>query len=66
MAPIIRDLDLSQYRRRLGIVSQVPFLFSGTVLDNIRYASPDVSLNEINDLANQIGSGEWLETSPMG
>ncbi len=36
----IRSFDLGQYRRQLGIVSQVPFLFSGTVADNIRYASP--------------------------
>ena len=32
--------DLEEYRRHLGIVSQVPFLFSGTVEENIRYASP--------------------------
>ncbi len=37
----IRTFDLGQYRRQLGIVSQAPFLFSGTVADNIRYASPD-------------------------
>ncbi len=34
----IRTLDLQQYRLQLGIVSQVPFLFSGTVAENIRYA----------------------------
>ena len=37
----IRTFDLQQYRRQLGIVSQVPFLFSGTIADNIRYAAPD-------------------------
>ena len=37
----IRTFDLGQYRRQLGIVSQVPFLFSGTVADNIRYANPN-------------------------
>ena len=34
----IRTFDLQSYRRRLGIVSQSPFLFAGTVADNIRYA----------------------------
>ena len=34
----IRSFDLASYRRRLGIVPQTPFLFSGTVADNIRYA----------------------------
>ncbi|MCX7853684.1 MAG: ABC transporter ATP-binding protein/permease [Caldilineales bacterium] len=62
----IRTFDLAAYRRCLGIVSQTPFLFSGTVADNIRYARPDVSDTEILALARQIGDGEWLETLPQG
>ena len=62
----IRTFDLAQYRRQLGIVSQVPFLFSGTVADNIRYAAPDVSDSEILSMARKIGGGEWLETVPNG
>ena len=62
----IRTFDLSQYRRQLGIVSQVPFLFSGTVADNIRYAAPSVSDEEIISMARKIGDGEWLETLPNG
>ncbi len=62
----IRSLDLASYRRQLGIVSQTPFLFSGTVAENIRYARPDVSLDEIETLARQIGDGEWLEALPDG
>jgi len=62
----IRTFDLAQYRRQLGIVSQVPFLFSGTVADNIRYAAPDVSEAEILSMARKIGGGEWLETLPNG
>ena len=62
----IRTLDLSQYRRQLGIVSQVPFLFSGTVAENIRYAAPGVPEQEILRLARKIGDGEWLETLPEG
>ncbi len=61
----IRTFDLGQYRKQLGIVSQVPFLFSGTVLDNIRYAC-DVCDEDIEDLAKQIGGGEWIETLPEG
>ncbi|MEM6529600.1 MAG: ABC transporter ATP-binding protein, partial [Chloroflexota bacterium] len=37
----IRDLDISQYRLALGIVTQTPFLFEGTVMDNIRYGRED-------------------------
>ena len=63
----IRSLDLHDYRRCLGIVSQVPFLFSGTVLENICYACPGkADIGEIERLAKQIGNGEWLESLPQG
>ena len=70
----IRTLNLQQYRRQLGVVSQVPFLFSGTVAENIRYACQDpgdgsgpcVSDVDILFMARKIGDGEWLETLPDG
>ncbi len=62
----IRSFDLQSYRRRLGIVSQVPFLFSGTVAENIRYAKPDVTDAEMLSMAKRIGDGDWLETLSDG
>jgi ATP-binding cassette subfamily B protein len=62
----IRAFDLAGYRRQLGIVSQSPFLFNGTVADNIRYARPDLTDAEIEAVARRIGGGEWLETMPDG
>ena len=62
----IRTLDLAQYRRQLGIVSQVPFLFSGTVADNIRYAAPELTDAQMLTMARKVGDGEWLETLPNG
>jgi len=62
----IRTYDLTAYRTQLGIVSQVPFLFDGTVADNIRYARPEAGREEIEALARRIGGGEWLETLPEG
>lgn len=62
----VRDLDFNDYRRQLGIVSQVPFLFAGTVADNIRYAWPAATDEQIEATARQIGAGEWLETLPDG
>jgi ATP-binding cassette subfamily B protein len=62
----IRTFDLAEYRKQLGIVSQVPFLFSGSVADNIRYARPEASAAEIEALARQIGRGDWLATLPEG
>lgn len=62
----IRTFELGSYRSQLGIVSQVPFLFAGTVADNIRYAVPDATDEQIEEMARRIGKGEWLETLPEG
>ncbi|MCA9911769.1 MAG: ABC transporter ATP-binding protein [Anaerolineae bacterium] len=62
----IRSYDLYSYRARLGIVPQQPFLFSGTIMENIRYARPEATDEEIYELARSIGNGEWLETLPNG
>lgn len=62
----IRSFDLVSYRKQLGIVSQSPFLFSGTVAENIRYARPEATDADILTMARQIGDGEWLETLPNG
>ena len=65
----IRSFDLNSYRKQLGVVSQTPFLFAGTVADNIRYANAEISDREIEDIARhafQVGGGEWLDMLPNG
>jgi ATP-binding cassette, subfamily B, bacterial len=62
----IRILDLGQYRRKLGLVPQVPFLFAGTVAENIRYGRPDASEQDVSDAAFHLGSGEWVDDLPQG
>jgi ATP-binding cassette subfamily B protein len=62
----IRDFDLTAYRRQLGIVPQLPFLFSGTVADNIRYARPELTDAEVEQIARSIGGGDWLAALPQG
>lgn len=62
----IRSFDLPSYRQHLGVVPQQPFLFSGTIIENIRYANPDATDAEIETLAQSIGKGEWLDTLPDG
>jgi ATP-binding cassette, subfamily B, bacterial len=62
----IRTLDLSHYRRQLGLVPQVPFLFSGTVADNIRYGRPDASDEEVATAARKLGDGSWLDDLSEG
>lgn len=62
----IRQLDLNQYRQHIGLVSQEPFLFSGTVGDNIRYGQQDVSDEGVYEVAMHIGHGDWLTDLPNG
>ncbi len=62
----IRDLNLFAYRRHLGIVSQVPFLFDDTVANNIRYGRPEMSDADVEALCRQVGQGEWLDGLPDG
>lgn len=62
----IRSFDLASYRQQLGVVPQTPFLFSGTVRENVGYARPGVEPSEIRATAEQIGWGEWLAALPNG
>lgn len=62
----IRTLNIQSFRSKLGIVSQSPFLFSGTIADNIRYSKPEATDAEVEAVAKSIGDGEWLETLPDG
>ncbi|MEM7113387.1 MAG: ABC transporter ATP-binding protein [Chloroflexota bacterium] len=62
----IRTFALESYRRQLGIVPQTPFLFSGTVADNIRYAVPEATDEQVTAVARQIGWGEWVDVLPNG
>ena len=62
----IRSLDLASYREHLGIVQQTPFLFGGTVRDNIRYSRADASDDEVVAVAARIGGGDWLEALQHG
>ena len=51
----LRDVELVGYRRQLGVVLQDPFLFSGTIADNIRFAKPDASDEEVRETAAAVG-----------
>ena len=62
----IRRFNLAEYRRHLGLVPQDPFLFSGSVGDNVRYARLDASDDEVRRAAMHIGGGDWLEDLPEG
>ncbi len=56
----VRRLNLEQYRRHIGIVPQEPFLFSGTVRDNIRYGYPDATDDDVQAAAVHVSQGDWI------
>ncbi len=62
----IRTFDLQAYRRCLGIVPQTPFLFTGTVAENIRYGNPNATDEEVEIVARHVGGGDWLQALPQG
>jgi ABC-type multidrug transport system fused ATPase/permease subunit len=51
----LRELELRSYRRQLGVVLQDPFLFAGTIADNIRFARPDATDAQVEDVAQAVG-----------
>jgi ABC-type multidrug transport system fused ATPase/permease subunit len=51
----LREIELRAYRRQLGVVLQDPFLFAGTIADNIRFARPDATDEQVADVAHAIG-----------
>jgi ABC-type multidrug transport system fused ATPase/permease subunit len=56
----VRQFDLAQYRRQIGLVPQDPFLFSGSVKDNIHYGFPEATDDEVCTAAERIADGKWL------
>jgi len=62
----LRSVDLADYRRQLGVVPQTPFLFSGTVADNIRYPRPDATDAEVAAAATLVARGDWVAALPAG
>jgi ATP-binding cassette subfamily B protein len=51
----LREVQLHSYRRQLGVVLQDPFLFSGTIASNIRFAKPDATDDEVVRAARAVG-----------
>ena len=62
----IRDMDLGDLRRRYGVVLQDPFLFSGTVADNIRLGSRWIEDEAIEDAAEQVNVADFIRSLPGG
>jgi subfamily B ATP-binding cassette protein MsbA len=62
----IRDLELAPYRRNLAVVLQDTWLFNGTIRENIAYAVPGASDEDIRRAAEQANALEFIEKLPKG
>ncbi|AMR77150.1 ABC transporter ATP-binding protein [Cupriavidus nantongensis] len=62
----IRSLPVSEYRRHIGLVLQEPFLFFGTIADNIAYGKPDATRDEIIAAARAAHAHEFILRLPHG
>ncbi len=62
----IRELDPTAFRRRLGYVPQEPFLFGGTIGDNLRYGRPDATDQQVRAAVAAVGLDPMLATLPDG
>lgn len=62
----VRTLDLAVLRGAMGLVSQEPVLFSGTVADNLRYGDPSASSERLRIAAQDASALEFIEALPQG
>ncbi|MBV9880114.1 MAG: ATP-binding cassette domain-containing protein [Gemmatirosa sp.] len=62
----VRALPLADLRSAIGVVPQEPALFSGTIRDNIAYARPDASIEQVTAAARAAHAHEFIERLPDG
>jgi ABC-type multidrug transport system fused ATPase/permease subunit len=62
----IQDLKISYLRDQIGLVSQEPFLFNGTVLDNILYGKLEATREEAVEAAKAAFADEFIQNLPSG
>ncbi len=62
----IKQINLKDLRRQIGVVLQEPYLFSGTIAENIAYANPDASMEEIITASKAANAHEFIIKFPDG
>ena len=62
----IKQIDLKDLRRQIGVVLQEPYLFSGTIAENIAYAQPNTSMEDIITAAKAANAHEFIVKFPDG
>jgi ATP-binding cassette subfamily B protein len=62
----IREIALGELRRRFGVVLQDPFLFSGTIRENIRLGTEWIQEAEVERAAEEVNIADFIRTLPGG
>jgi ATP-binding cassette subfamily B protein len=62
----LRDVTLDSLRRQLGVVPQEPFLFAGSMRDNLAFSRPEATDEEIDEAVERVGLRELVERLPDG
>ena len=62
----VRDFDLKYLRECIGVVTQESYLFNGTILDNLRYAKEDATMEEIEHACRIANIHEFITKQPKG
>ena len=62
----ISDIKIASLRQHIAYVSQQPFLFEGTIADNLRYARPNASMEELTDAAKLAQAHDFILAAPQG
>ncbi|HBX24909.1 MAG TPA: ABC transporter ATP-binding protein, partial [Firmicutes bacterium] len=61
-----KEYGLGCLRSNIGYVQQNPYLFSGTILDNLRYGKKDASIDEVRQACKIVGIDEFIMSNPNG
>lgn len=62
----VRDIELESLRDQIGIVTQDTYLFNGTIRDNLLYAKPDATDEEMYEVAKKANIHDFIRNSPEG
>jgi len=62
----VKDMDLTHLREQIGVVTQDTYLFNGTILENLRYAREDATMEEIEEACRKASIHEFIMRQPKG
>jgi ABC-type multidrug transport system fused ATPase/permease subunit len=62
----LQKMNPDDLRAQMGMVSQEPVLFDGTISDNIRYGRLDAAQADVNEAARKVGAWQFINALPQG